>query len=108
MDLEEVLDVLSDGHSIISVELAKEVCKVAKVTFNKKLIKIFKSDPPGTFKGLTMKPEYENTKGVYTLDLSGDVARQLGVKGSAGYFFGRGTQAKAYAKVIREKLQSRK
>lgn len=107
MNLEEALEILSDGHTVISIEKAKEVCKFVKVPFSKTLVQIFKSDPPGTFEGLTMKPGYESTDGVYTLSLSCYVAEQLKVAEKAGNFLGRGFQAQAYAKEIRKVLEER-
>ena len=108
MDREEALKVLANGHTIISVEYAKEVCECVGVPFAKHLIKRWKSDKPATFKGLTMKSGEENSEGVYTLILSGYVAKVLGVEGKAGSFLGRGFQAQAYARVIKEELEKRK
>ena len=107
MEFKEALQILSDGHTIINVETAKEVCEIVGVPFDKTLIQKFKSDPPNTFKGLTMKPEYENTDGVYTLDLSRYVAEQLGVKEKARSCIGRGFQARAYAEEIKKELHRR-
>lgn len=107
MNLKDALEILSDGHTIISVKQAREVCKFVKVPFSEILIQKYKSDPSGTFKGLTMRPEYENTDGVYTLSLSHYVAKQLGVNKKAGSYLGRGFQAQAYAEEIRKKLEKK-
>lgn len=107
MDLKAALETLSDGHTVISVKKAKEVCKFVKVPFSDTIVQRFKSDPPGTFKGLTMKPEHENTEGVYTLDLSCYVAEQLNVKDKARSCFGRGSQARAYAEEIEKVLKAK-
>ena len=105
MELKEALEILADGHTIISVKKAKKVCQTVGVPFREHIIRKFKSDLPGTFKGLTMKPGYENTDGVYTLTLSHYVAQVLGVEEKAGNFIGRGFQAQAYAEEIAKKLQ---
>jgi hypothetical protein len=105
MNLETALEILSDGHTIISVKKAKEVCEFVKVPFSETLVKKFKSDPLGISKGLTMNPKYENTDGVYTLSLSCYVAEQLDVDKKAGSYLGRGSQARAYAEEIKKVLE---
>ena len=104
MDINKALKVLADGHSIWKVDHAKEVCKVVNVPFNKKLIQKFKSDPPGTFKGLVMAPERENSEGVDALDLSDYVTSYFKLTDKAGSFIGRGFQAQANARVVTQKL----
>jgi hypothetical protein len=105
MTFKEALNMLGDGHTIWKVSTAKEICKVVGVPFAKHLVEKFKSDPIGTFKGLTMKPGKENSEGVYALTLSQYVAKYLGVEEKAGGYFGRGSQARAYAEVIEEKIK---
>jgi ornithine cyclodeaminase/alanine dehydrogenase-like protein (mu-crystallin family) len=51
-----------------------------------------------------MRPEDEGSEGVYTLALSGYVAKQLGVEKDARQCIGRGFQARAYAEVVAKKL----
>lgn len=105
---QEALELLSDGHTIWTVEGAKEICAAVGVEFREHLIKKFKSDPPGTFKGLTMNPEVENADGVDSLVLSQYVAKCLGVESRAGDYFGRGSQARAYARAIEQALKEKK
>ena len=105
MNREEALEVLADGHSVLSVEAAKKVCAAIGVLFGKHLVEVWHSDPPGTFKGLTMNPEWEGREGVSALSLSNYVAAQLGADG--GSFIGRGFQAQANARAIREKLEEK-
>jgi len=107
MNLKDALEILSDGHTIISVKRAKEVCMFVNVPFSNTIVQRFKSDPSGTFKGLTMRPEYENAEGVDTLSLSHYVAKQLDVDGKAGGFIGRGFQARAYAEEIKKVLEKK-
>ena len=105
MDIKEALSALSDGHTIFTPEYAEGVCQAVGVPFDRKvLVRRWYSDPPGTFKGLTMKPEHEGSEGVYSLTLSRYVAKKLGVEEEAGNFFGRGFQARAYVRVIVRKL----
>ena len=105
MEVKEALSALSDGHTIFTPEYAEGVCQAVGVPFDRKvLVRRWYSDPPGTFKGLTMKPEYEGSEGVYSLTLSGYVAEKLGVEEEAGSFIGRGFQAQAYSRAIARKL----
>ena len=105
MDIKEAMTVLSDGHAIVTPEYAEDVCQAVGVPFERKaLVQRHYSDPPGTLKGLTMKPEHEGSEGVYSLTLSGYVAKKLGVADEAGTFIGRGFQAQAYARAIARKL----
>jgi hypothetical protein len=50
MNLKDALEILSDGHTIISVKKAKEVCKFMKIPFSQTIVQKYKSDPVGTFK----------------------------------------------------------
>lgn len=105
MELKEALENLSSGHRIITPEAAEEVCKAVGVPFAREvLVKRWRSDPPGTPKGLTMAPGMERSEGVYTLRLSQYVAERLGVDHLAGYLRGRGFQARAYAEQVAKKL----
>lgn len=101
--VEDALDALSSGHSIWKPAFAKKVCDAVGVPWNHELVQRWKSDPPGTVKGLTMAPGQENSMGVYSLSLSAYVHHAIGAK-DAGSFLGRGFQAQAYARAIRERL----
>ena len=104
MTKEEALEILSDGHTVISVEKAKEVCDTVGVSFvPESIVRKFKSGGEGKYH-LTMNEGCENTEGVYTLYLSSYVARKFGVQDKAGNFYGRGSQARAYAKEIKKVL----
>lgn len=98
----EAIDALTDGHSIYDVEYAKEICTALGVKLPKGLVHKFYSDPPGTFKGLTMKVEGE--QGVHSLALSEWVASSFGVADKAGDYHGRGSQARAYARAVQEAI----
>jgi len=97
---EAISEVFADGHTIWKVEYAKAACEAVGVKFPTRLARKFESDPAGTFKGLTMKEE--NSEGVDSLHLSDYVVEQLKLK--VGSFGGRGFQAQANARAIREHL----
>ena len=108
METKEALEILSDGHGIISPETAEEVCRSIGVPFDRgRLVRPWHSDPPGTPKGLTMGQGMEGTEGVYSLVLSTYVARSLGVLGQARACHGRGFQAREYVRVIKVALQDK-
>lgn len=98
MTKQEAINALADGHTIYKTSYAKSICQAVGMKLPKKLIRKWHSDPKGTFKGLTMK--VEGDEGVCSLDLSYCVANQLGVAEKAGEYFGRGTQARAYAEQV--------
>lgn len=105
LDQTEALETLASGHSIIAPEAAEEICRLAGVPFVRdELVQVWRSDPPGTFKGLTMAPGNENTDGVYTLSLSYYVAERLGLGQPGAWARGRGSQARANADAIAVKL----
>ena len=108
MEIKDALDCLADGHMIWTVKDAKEICAAIGVPFDaKSLVYRYKSDPPGTFKGLTMNPGCEDAEGVNSLVLSHYVAKQLNVDKKAGDYIGRGFQARAYAEAVKTELQNR-
>ena len=104
MDIKEALEVIRDGHAIIMPEYAREVCKALGVELPGGMITRWRSDKPGTLKGLTMANGQENAEGVYTLDLSYYVAKALGCTYLPYRFTGRGRQARANAEAVAEKL----
>lgn len=106
MELKEALEILAAGHSILVPDAAEEVCRVIGVPFDRdRLVRRYSSDPPGTHKGLTMARGMEGSEGVHSLILSGYVAEALGVLDQAQERFGRGSQAREYARVVAEKLK---
>lgn len=90
MNRQEALEAISNGHAIWSIPYTEEVCQAFGVSFPKSLI------------GVTMYHGPE--KGVWSLTLAQHVAQCLGVKDKAQSFLGRDSQAREYARVIREKL----
>jgi hypothetical protein len=106
MTRDEALKVLEDGHTIWAPEHAKEVCSTLDIEWSDRLVKNYGTDTsnPNPKHNLYMQPEYENTDGVYSLELSAHCAKTLGLGDAAGHLNGRGFRAKAYARAIREKL----
>ena len=103
MQIGEALNALEDGHTIWNPKYAQRVCTALGIPFNEDLVHKYHSD--GDFKGLTMYPGQEGTDGVYSLNLSSNIARQFGIHDKARLFNGRGSQAREYARVIREELE---
>ena len=100
MEIKAALKAISTGHAIYSVEYAREVCKAFRVDFSPRLVRVFESDRHPL--GVTMYRGPED--GVWSLTLAGHVAKCLGVENEAQDFFGRGSQAREYARVVAKKL----
>lgn len=107
MEKSEALEWLADGYSIISPDLAELICQTINVQFNRGLIQNYRSDRPGTFKGLTMDPTFESKPGVYTYNLSAHVAQELGVYKQVKEYFGRGRQAREWGEAIERCLNEK-
>ena len=104
MQINEAINVISDGHTIWRIAYAKRVCKALGVPFNEaELVETFHSE--ADYKGAHMKEGCEGSLGVYSLTLSQYVAEQLGVAGQAIGYLGRGFQAREYARLVAEKLK---
>ena len=108
MQINEALNALNDGHTIWKVGYAKRVCKALRIPFmERELVQRFRSDwSPDNYKGITMKDGCEGSLGVDSGDLSYYVAKQFGVANRAKEKIGRGSQARAYAEVVREAVES--
>ena len=100
MTIEYALELIEDGHSVYAEVRAQEVCAV----FGAKSITghVMKSDPPGTFKGLTLAPGAEGTRLVTALGLGAHICAHLGVTPQSA--FGRGSQGRFNAMAIRDAL----
>ena len=99
MQIKEALNVLNDGHTIWKATHAKRVCKALEISFSEELIEKYYSG-----NGFFIKPEAEGTEGVDSLALSEYVAEQFKVRKLAKLFIGSGSQAREYARLVREKL----
>jgi len=103
MQINEALNALNDGHTIWKVGYAKRVCKALGVEFSEtNLLERFYSEAHPM--GAHLKPGYEGSLGVSAEVLSRWVASELRVLGNCQAFLGRGTQAREYARAVREKL----
>lgn len=102
MTKKEALSYVSDGHSFMSIEGAKEVCEAFDVPFNDKMVERYanqkEANPTNSPKGLWLDKPNEPIAGVATLRLSCYITDYL--KLDAGSFIGRGFQAQANATVV--------
>jgi hypothetical protein len=92
------LDELADGHAILRETYAQEICKAFAVPYSDKLVHSHTGDPG---RGDSWSGEM---KGVWDLNLIAYLADKLNV-GPVQHYLGRGFQAQAYARAIREKLE---
>ncbi len=108
MEQAKALAALSEGHAMWNVEHAIEVCEALGVEFEGCPIEKWEgqadANPDNHPKGLWLD-EDKPGRGVNSLSLSAHVARQMYVMEGSRSFFGRGTQAREYAKLVREKLK---
>lgn len=82
MDRKQALDTLENGWGIYSPEHGEGICQALDVPFHRAaLVRRWHSDPPGTLKGLTMRPEHEGAEGVRVLQLGQYIAEKLGEAG---------------------------
>ena len=96
----EAIEAISDGHTIYAPDYAREVCVALGVPFDENLVKVFESERHPL--GVTMFHGPE--KAVWSLTLSSYVAARMGVGEQARTFHGRGSQAREFARVVREHL----
>jgi len=102
--VEEALSAIESGHTIWTPEYAQMVCESLGIPFSPKLVQRFYSEPED-YKGARMKEGCEGAKGVFSLDLSAYCAEQFRVVEKAQSFFGRGSQAREYARLVRAELE---
>ena len=107
MDKNEALDILRDGHTIWATDYAKEVCATRGVEWSDSLVQRYETDRSheNPKYNLTMKSEYEDTDGVYSLELSLYCAKAFGVADAGSYLSGRGFRAQAYSRAIQKKME---
>lgn len=98
MDIQEALEAISTGHAIYSVEGAEEICRAFGVKSPREggIVQVYESDRHPL--GVTMYHGPE--EGVWSLHLAQHVAECLGVADKARSFFGRGSQAQEFARVV--------
>ena len=109
MTQQEAFKYISDGHTLWTVECAKEVCKAFGVPFEENLVAHYKgqkdANPNNDYKGLWLK-EDKPTDGVNSLALSNYIAVKILNTQSipSGEFYGRGSGARANAESVRRHL----
>ena len=101
MRITEALNALEHGHTIWKVAYAKRVCKALGIPFSEELVETYYSG-----NGLYIKPEAEGTKGVDGLALSQYAAEHFHLDAKARKYIGQGSQAREYARLVREALES--
>lgn len=102
MQIGEALNVLEDGHTIWKPEYAQRVCEALSIPFSEKLVEKFYSE--AHWKGVHMNEGCEGARGVGASELSYYAAKMFKVDSQAASFFGRGTQAREYARLVRQEL----
>ena len=103
MQIGEAINALEDGHTIWNPEYAQRVCIALGIPFSDHLIRKFYSE--NHHKGAHMNEGMEGAEGVYSLTLSEYTANQFGVGKGARLFNGRGSQARHYARLVRQELE---
>ena len=104
MEVTDVLEVLADGHVVLTEEAARQVCQVMGVSFPERSVMRWK-DRDDAMRRYAFMP-YEDTPGagVGSLELSYHLAEELGVGTPGSAFVGKGFQARANAQAIARKL----
>jgi hypothetical protein len=100
MELREALEVLADGHAVLSEEEAREVCMVLGVPFPEGLVMQWQSTEDALSRYGFVPFEDAPGRGVWSLRLSYHVARRLGLEAPGNAYMGRGRQARANATAI--------
>jgi len=98
MNRTEALEALTDGHTVWKSEFAEQVCAVLGVPWSEELVETFNYEGGKGYLG------NDGDIGVYGLSLGYHIVKHLDLEYRD--FFGRGSQAREYSRVIREKLQA--
>ena len=105
MDRLEALEFLSDGHSVLSEEGARQVCAVFGVSFADWLVMRWESKQDAYDRYGFIAVEDGPSSGVNCLDLSYHVASALGLGAPGRTFTGRGFQARANSQAIAQRVR---
>ncbi len=106
LSVEDVLEVLADGHVIIGVKQAERICSVLGTSFDPLLTMAWENAEQARQKyGFFLVREGAGT-GVDVLDLSYSVAKRLGLGAPGSAFTGKGFQARANSEAIARFLKS--
>ncbi len=104
MNKREALDVLRDGHGILSVESAKRVCETLGFPFAETLIIRWQNMADARQKYGFVPVKNEPGEGVDSLTLSYFLCQHLGIEAPRQAFIGAGRQARANAQAIAQVL----
>src|SRR5579859_4079400 len=102
--LKDALEVLANGHGVISEESARALCAVVGVPFPEEEVFVWESRGDASERYGFYPFEEGPGHGVNTLDLSYHVARALGLGAPGVAYSGRGYQARANAQAIAKLL----
>lgn len=104
MERAEALECLVDGHSVLSEETAREVCEVLGVPFPEDAVMQWAGQADAYRRYGFLPFEDEPGTGVGNLELSYHVARALGLDAPGSAYGGKGFQARANVRAIRQRL----
>ncbi len=104
--VEDALEILADGHIIISVEQAERICSVLHTSFDLLLTMTWESAEQAQQKYRFFTRRDGAGTGVDVLDLSYSVAKRLGLGAPGSAFTGKGFQAQANSEAIARFLKS--
>ena len=104
MELTDALEVLANGHGVISEEAGRALCEVVGVPFPEKKVFAWQGRRDAAEKYGFYPYEDGPGRGVNTLDLSYHVAQALGLGAPGVAYSGRGYQARANAAAIAKLL----
>lgn len=110
MTQEETIPYLAEGHSLWTVEKAREICQAFELELPDELIIRWKNqkeaNPTNDPKGLWLDEPDKPGEGVGSIELSQYVTNQLKLERSS--YYGRGSQARSNAAAIRTFLERTK
>ena len=98
MQINEALNALEDGHTIWKVSYAKRVCEALGIPFSEELIEEW-------FSGNGTYIKEEGSLGVDSLALSQYASEHFHLDTPPRSYIGKGSQAREYARLVREALQ---
>ena len=93
-----------DGHTIMTVKSAKDICQLLDIPFDDKLVMSWKDRQDAWDTYGFVATEQGPGSGVDGLDLSYYIAEQLGLGRPGSGFTGKGFQSRANQQAIRQKL----
>ena len=103
MTMYQALSLLSDGHSLCSVEVATQICKIFDVEFNAHLILEWGSTQEAYEKYGLIHVDNPIGNGVWLMKLGKYICRAFEL--NVPSFSGKGFQAQANARALRAHLQ---